>query len=144
MKQNCFCKSVCQFNHSLFFLSKLQTMLKFDLLIKKNDFPVRLAAATHLKLICEKHWRTKEQFTLHTSDKMNLKNSGLDIITRIANFPHLIRIYESMFSKMIEYDFPNEWPTLMEQILARMKAMTSFEETLGCLIFYKEIVLTLV
>ena len=49
-------------------------------------------------------------------------------------------LYEEIVYKIVERDYPNEMPNLLDNILARLNKAQSFHEFYGCILYIKNLI----
>lgn len=106
------------------------------------DVNLRLFAVTDLKNSITKHWRVKkdpvpQQF--REVDKTTVKNSLLDALIRSADSPKLCKMYCKIILDVCAYDFPDQWPNLVEQALAKLSVSESPNEIYGCCLALQQV-----
>lgn len=92
-----------------------------------NPSVVRLAAAIYLKNRITSSWRitaahaeTKAPYTaIPPSDRQSIKTNILPLLAAVAadGETGIQQQIEATLAKVIECDFPNDWPTLIDEIV---------------------------
>ncbi|EGR30486.1 hypothetical protein IMG5_130780 [Ichthyophthirius multifiliis] len=103
---------------------------------------IRLSAVTNIKNTIEKYWITtnmNNNTALSLQDKATIKQSIADAFIRSSSDNQIFVLYKQIITKIINYDYPNEWPEILTNILTRLGSSQNFEEIHVCLITLQKI-----
>lgn len=90
------------------------------------ELNIRQFAATDLKNTITKLWRPKkDKPSFSEEDKATVRNNLLDALIRSVENSKLTKMYCKIILDVCAYDFPTEWPSLVENAVQKLATSQS-------------------